>query len=234
VIDVSKDTSGVKISHKKSNAGEVLKGSNSEALTITTDMYGHIFSINTSTMYPPITPGVTGQIWVSQGGGRGNWGGITSSTSNVIGVTQNKSGVNITHAKSALAAGNYGGNSSSPVITTDEFGHITKIDSVSVYPPTSKGESGQVWTSGGSDEDGSWVNQSDMAVGAAENAEHAKTAEVADYAKRIVNASDQGWNIGSATQGIYFENGVPMACKYDFATITFKEIDDMDIWKEQE
>lgn len=398
VIDVSKDTSGVKVSHKKSNAGEVEKGGNTAALTITTDMYGHIFSVNTSTMYPPITPGETGQIWVSQGDKRGNWGGITSSTSKAIGVTQDKNGVDITHIKSTLASGDYGGNSSSPVITTDEFGHITKIESVSVYPPidagtegqvwvsrgsergnwagitsgtsgvisidsksdsikvshvesaqgsttiggvnsvpivttddyghitalgsatiyppteagtegqvwvsqgvdsgewkgissgsdmviavssdkegvkvshkvsgatvatrgkeneipvltideyghvttlsfvnvyppTSKGESGQIWTSGDSEKEGSWVNPIDMKVGAAVNADKATHADVAEYAKKIINASDQEWNVGSSTQGIYFENGVPMACKYDFATITFKEIDDMDTWKEQE
>lgn len=156
VIDISKDTLGVKVSHKKSNVGEVSKGGSTEALTIDTDMYGHIFSIKTSTMYPPVTIGETGQIWISQGEGRGNWGGITSSTSKAIGVTQNKSGVDITHAKSALAAGDYGGNSSSPVITTDEFGHITHIDSVSVFPPIDAGTVGQVWVSRGS-ERGNWA-----------------------------------------------------------------------------
>ena len=175
-----------------------------------------------------------GQVWVSQGADSGKWKRVSSGSDKVIAVTSDKEGVKVSHKVSGAKVATIGKEDEIPVLTIDEYGHVTTLSFVNVYPPTSKGESGQIWTSGGSEKEGSWVNPSDMKVGAAVNADRAITADVALYAQKIINASDQEWNVGSATQGIYFEEGVPKACKYDFATITFKEIDDMDTWKEQE
>lgn len=65
-------------------------------------------------------------------------------------------GVTINHSNSVTAQTSYVGSSTAiPRIKYDAQGHITDVTTVTVYPPTSAGTSGQVWVSDGSGE-GAW------------------------------------------------------------------------------
>lgn len=61
-----------------------------------------------------------------------------------------KNGVRINHTNSITpSSGVVGGATSIPQIQYDSTGHLTSVGSVNVYPPTTAGEAGQVWTSRG-------------------------------------------------------------------------------------
>lgn len=53
-------------------------------------------------------------------------------------------------AASGVTAGTYGSTTAIPAITVDTYGRVTSVSTKTVYPPTSAGTSGYVWTSDGS------------------------------------------------------------------------------------
>lgn len=57
----------------------------------------------------------------------------------------------------------YGSATKIPRLQTDENGHITKLGYAEVYPPTTPGEAGQVWTSNG-DGVGKWAEPADSGL----------------------------------------------------------------------
>ncbi len=59
----------------------------------------------------------------------------------------------------AGSAGTVGSATAVPVITTDAYGRVTSKSTVTIYPPTTAGTTGQVWTSDGSGA-GSWQDPS--------------------------------------------------------------------------
>ena len=95
---------------------------------------------------------------------------ISISDSNVIsaigvGVTAGTglslSGSTINHSNSVTAKTSYVGSATAiPQIKYDAQGHITGTSSVTVYPPTTAGTNGQLWTSQGSSV-GKWRTPSD-------------------------------------------------------------------------
>lgn len=72
------------------------------------------------------------------------------------GISIATDGKTINHSNSITARTSYLGSATQiPQIKYDAQGHITDTSYVTVYPPTSAGTSGQVWTSNG-DGEGSW------------------------------------------------------------------------------
>lgn len=67
-------------------------------------------------------------------------GRVTSVSTNTVSASVGSSGV---------TAGTYGSSTVIPQITVGSDGRVTKVTNVTVYPPTSAGTSGQVWTSDG-------------------------------------------------------------------------------------
>ena len=93
---------------------------------------------------------------------------VSISSSNVISATDTKysagtglslSGTTINHSNSVTAKISYVGSFTRiPRIKYDSQGHITGSQEATVYPPTTEGTSGQLWTSQGSGV-GKWVSR---------------------------------------------------------------------------
>lgn len=67
------------------------------------------------------------------------------------GISIGEDGITIGHSNSVTAKTAYVGSATAiPRIKYDSEGHITGTTTVTVYPPTTVGESGQVWVSDGS------------------------------------------------------------------------------------
>lgn len=81
-----------------------------------------------------------------------------TNTTYSAGAGLTMSGTTIKHS-SSITAMTVGGATAVPVITCNATGHITSLTSNTIYPPTTAGSSGQVWTSNGSGV-GSWQTPS--------------------------------------------------------------------------
>lgn len=84
-----------------------------------------------------------------------------SSGTSIIGgtgISIGADGKTINH-RNSISAGSVGSGTSIPVLTFDAQGHCTNKTFVTVYPPTTAGTAGQVWTSDGSGV-GSWQTPS--------------------------------------------------------------------------
>lgn len=74
------------------------------------------------------------------------------------GISLGSDGATIGHSNSVAAKTTMIGSATAiPRIKYDAQGHITGTDTVTVYPPTDPGQSGQVWTSDGTGT-GRWDN----------------------------------------------------------------------------
>ena len=107
-------------------------------------------------------------------------GHVTAATNKTLGRGISDSSNVIGHSNTAITAGTIGSATQIPKLTYDAYGHITAVDTtVTVYPPTAAGTSGQVWVSNGSGA-GSWrsvgrgLNYSSSVIG------HSNTAITAD------------------------------------------------------
>lgn len=69
------------------------------------------------------------------------------------------SGSTIALATSGVTAGSKGSATAVPAITVDKYGRVTALDSSTIYPPTTVGSSGQIWTSKGNGQ-GEWKAKS--------------------------------------------------------------------------
>lgn len=69
------------------------------------------------------------------------------------------SGSTIALATSGVTAGSKGSATTVPVITVDKYGRVTALSTSTIYPPTSAGTSGQIWTSKGNGQ-GEWKAKS--------------------------------------------------------------------------
>ena len=49
-----------------------------------------------------------------------------------------------------------------PKVKYDEYGHITEVTEVTVYPPTAGATEGYIWTADGADKVGKWVQPSQI------------------------------------------------------------------------
>lgn len=75
------------------------------------------------------------------------------------GITVGEDGT-IGHTNEMEASASYvGGTTAVPMIKIDEQGHIVALTKQTIYPPTSAGEAGQVWTSDGAGA-GKWAEPS--------------------------------------------------------------------------
>ena len=73
-------------------------------------------------------------------------------------------GVTINHSNSITAKTSYVGSATAvPRIMYDSEGHITGCTTATIYPPTSPGSAGQVWTSDGAGA-GTWQTQRNITI----------------------------------------------------------------------
>lgn len=74
------------------------------------------------------------------------------------------SGATINHSNSVTAATSYVGSATKvPMIKYDAQGHITAMTTATIYPPTTAGTAGQIWTSDGSGA-GTWKHKITMST----------------------------------------------------------------------
>ena len=87
------------------------------------------------------------------------------------------SGNAINHSNSVTAQSSdyLGGSTAALQIKYDAQGHITSATTTTIYPPTTAGTSGQVWSSDGNGT-GAWIDQSSIAAGSATTAGSATSA----------------------------------------------------------
>ena len=87
--------------------------------------------------------------------------GVTTATPNVnaVGTGLSLSSNTVSLAASGVTAGTYGSTTAIPAITVDTYGRVTSVSTKTVYPPTTAGTSGYVWTSDGSGQ-GVWAASS--------------------------------------------------------------------------
>lgn len=71
---ISIGSDGKTINHSNSiTAKTSYVGSATSVPRLKFDAQGHITGVSTATIYPPTTPGTSGQVWVSDGNGAGSW-----------------------------------------------------------------------------------------------------------------------------------------------------------------
>ena len=146
------------------------KGSTTAVPVITYDSHGHLTAVSTATIYPPTTAGTSGNVWVSDGSGQGAWSSrLTTAESDIDSLESSKqntltagtglslSSNTVSLAASGVTAGTYGSTTAIPSITVDTYGRVTSVSTKTVYPPTTAGTSGYVWTSDGSGQ-GVWAD----------------------------------------------------------------------------
>lgn len=75
------------------------------------------------------------------------------------GTGLSKNGATLSLATSGVAAGSKGSATAVPVITVDSYGRVTELSSITIYPPTSEGTTGQYWKSDGNGA-GVWASPS--------------------------------------------------------------------------
>ena len=80
-----------------------------------------------------------------------------------------KSGATLSLATSGVAAGSKGSPTTVPIITVDKYGRVTALSTSTIYPPTSNGTSGQIWTSKGNGQ-GVWKAKSTSPTNGSEDA----------------------------------------------------------------
>lgn len=128
-----------------------------------------------------------------------------------------KSGNTIGLATSGVSAGSQGSATSIPTLTVDSFGRVTALGSTTVYPPTTAGTSGQVWTSDGSGA-GAWVTPATSAS----SGNSTPITSGAVYSE-LQGKQDKLAAAGSSTTPVYINsNGVPTACSYSLGTAASK------------
>lgn len=76
---ISIGSDGKTINHKNSVSAQTsYLGSATSVPRLKFDAQGHITGVSTATIYPPTTPGTSGQVWVSDGSGAGSWQTLAS------------------------------------------------------------------------------------------------------------------------------------------------------------
>lgn len=86
------------------------------------------------------------------------------------GISIGSDGKTINHSNSITARTSYlGGSTSVPMIMIDAQGHITAYTYTTIYPPTTSGTSGQIWTSDGSGQ-GVWKSKDTAPTSGSTNA----------------------------------------------------------------
>ena len=211
-IDLNSSTKKLIISHTHADLEAGSRGNEYTVPVIQWDAQGHLTSIGSSTIYPPDTPGAPGQVWIAveratdDPNKKGAWATLT--TDGIISATPSKQQsantiISITHAKANTnrTSMTIGSSNRVPMLKYDEYGHIIYADAIPMYPPTSKGTSGQVWLSVGVEgsENGAWVDQSSLYVG---------RSKAADEASKLPTSQDKGDELTP----VYFKNGLPALC----------------------
>lgn len=211
-VDLDPTNRKLTFSHTHTDIKAESRGNKYTIPVVQWDEQGHLTSVGSTTIYPPDTPGTPGQIWISverpsdEPNKKGAWATLT--TDGIIAASPSKQEsastvVSITHAKANSNRANTSVGSSNlvPIIKYDEYGHIVSTSTNAMYPPTTKGASGQVWLSVGveSQDNGSWVDQTSLYVG---------RSKLSDEASKLSISYDKGDELTP----IYFKNGVPALC----------------------
>jgi hypothetical protein len=213
-ISIALDSGSRKMTISHANAGieSGSRGNNYTIPIIGWDGQGHLTSVRSSTVYPPDTPGTPGQVWISverpsdEPNKKGAW--ATLSTDGIIKATpptmeSTNTSISITHAKADSNRVNtsVGASNLVPVIKYDEYGHIIDASTHTIYPPTTKGVTNQIWVAVGTDstDNGVWKDQSALYVG---------KSKLSDETTRLVKSSDKGDELTP----VYFKDGVPALC----------------------
>lgn len=130
----------------------------------------------------------------------GKQGTLTAGDGISIGTVDNVANTIYLPAQTNVTAGEYGSATAIPKLTVDARGVVTKTDSVTVYPPTTPGTAGQVWTSQGSGA-GTWSTVAATSMTATSD-NSSKTEIPSSYAVQtaIADAVSTAYKIkGSAT-----------------------------------
>ena len=109
------------ISHDTVRTAAIYLGASSQIPVLTIDTMGHVTS-----------------------------GSFATPNVNAVGTGLSLSSNTVSLAASGVTAGTYGSTTAIPAITVDTYGRVTSVSTKTVYPPTTAGTSGYVWTSDGS------------------------------------------------------------------------------------
>ena len=131
-----------------------------------------------------------------------------------------KSGNTVSLATSGVTAGSKGSATAVPIVTVDEYGRVTALGTATIYPPTTAGTSGQIWTSDGSGA-GAWVSPATTATSGS-------TTPITSGAvySGLAGKQDKLSSAGSSTTPVYVNSsGVPTACSYSLGAAASKGVD---------
>lgn len=145
------------------------KGSVASANLPSNPRIGDVYNLTDASSYGPAGTNVVyteGGTWDALAGIvdiSGKQDKISAGTG--ISITENT----VALATSGVTAGTKGGNTAVPVISVDAYGRITSISTSTIYPPTSAGTNGQIWTSDGSGA-GAWKSKDTTPTSGSTNA----------------------------------------------------------------
>lgn len=123
---------------------------------------------------------------------------LTAGTGISIGTVSDVANTIYLPDQANVTAAEYGSGTSIPKLTVSKQGIVTKTDSVTVYPPTSAGTSGQVWRSQGAGV-GAWTSIAASSMTASSNTSASQAEIPSSYAVQTA--------INTAVTGAYKVKG---------------------------